>query len=174
MVSMFLKRLSKVRKTQFLSFSIKFSFLLRDKIHPRRTPVFSKFASEFGAQGRFSPLAGFVLQSLRSALTRFSRLKAFVRLTGGYLPVPAIFSYPLRAVKKLTFLYSPFFLASTAFVGTNATKICHYLIYLAILPSISVRPSSKKDKSLCQRRFSSLNAHGHAGSHCEGLKGLTP
>ena len=108
MVSIFLKRSSKVRKTQFLSFSIKFSFLLRDKIHPRRTPVFSKFASEFGAQGRFSPLAGFVLQSLRSALTRFSRLKAFVRLTGGCLPVPNIFSYPLRAVKKLVFLYSPF------------------------------------------------------------------
>ena len=110
MVSMFLKRLSKVRKTQFLSFSIKFSFLLRDKIHPRRTPVFSKFASEFGAQGRFSPLAG------------------FVRLSGGCLPVPAIFSYPLRGCKETHVSLQPLFASPLSGDSRIAATACRVIL----------------------------------------------
>jgi len=57
MVSISVTRRTKVGKTQEIEFFQKISFLLRGKIHPRRTPV---------------------------------------RLTGGCLPVPAVFSYPLR------------------------------------------------------------------------------
>ena len=60
MVSISVTWRTKVGKTQEIEFFQKISFLLRDKIHPRRTPV---------------------------------------RLTGGCLPVPALFSYPLRCFR---------------------------------------------------------------------------
>ena len=54
-VSMSVNIRTKVRKTQKIEFFCKILFFATDKIRPRRTPVFSKFASEFGAKALLTP-----------------------------------------------------------------------------------------------------------------------